>query len=66
MANTRLVNAVLLVLGAAIASLLGLAPFELFRALWGNNDLKARNALLNETPSGEGARGSRFSPHIRV
>jgi hypothetical protein len=42
------VEVALLVLGAAIASLLGLVPFEVFRALWDWNDSNARDALLHE------------------
>jgi hypothetical protein len=42
------VAVVLVIAGAAIASLIGLVPFEIFRALWEWNDQRARNALLKE------------------
>jgi hypothetical protein len=37
-------------LGAAVASLTGLIPFEVFRALWEAHDSSERDALLHATP----------------
>jgi hypothetical protein len=42
------VATVLVIAGAAIATLIGLVPFEIFRALWESHDLNERNSLLEE------------------
>jgi dienelactone hydrolase len=38
--------------GAVIASLLALIPYEIFHALWEHHDLDVRNTILRRTPPG--------------